>query len=83
MSKQFENFLQTKPWSTFSVDKIKDIMEKVNILYSNQYGLSEFDLWNFLYTIKSNVMNMNPVSRLKKEQMYCELDLSILNIEVI
>lgn len=58
-------------------------MEKVNILYSNQFGLSEFDLWNFLHITKSNVMNINPVSRLKKEQKYCKLDLSILNTEII
>lgn len=58
-------------------------MEKVNILYCDYHGLSEFDLWNFLYTTKSNVMNNNPVSRLKKEQKYCKLDLSILNTEVI
>lgn len=58
-------------------------MEKVNILHSNQYGLSEFDLWNFLHTTKSNAMNINPGFRLKKEQKYCKLDLSILNTEVI
>lgn len=75
--------LQIKSLSAFSVDKIKDIMEKVNILYCDYHGLSEFDLWNFLYTTKSNVMNNNPVSRLKKEQKYCKLDLSILNTEVI
>lgn len=73
--------LKTKSWSALGVDKIKDITEKVNI--PCKYRLSELDLQNCLHITKSNLMNINAVSRLKKEQECCELDLSILNMEVI
>lgn len=62
--------LKTTSLSAFNVDKIKDIMEKLNI--PCKYRLSEFDLWRCLCISKSNLMNINPVCRLKKEQKCCK-----------
>lgn len=70
--------LKSKSGSAFSVGKVNDIIERVNI--PRKYRLSEFDLQDYLPITKSNLMNINPVSRLKKDQKCCKLDFSILNI---
>lgn len=79
----FLEALQTKVMINFRCWQNQRYYGKGKYSVFHKYGLSEFDSWNFLHTTKSNVMNINPVSTLKKKQKYCKLDLSILNTEVI